>query len=91
MYNDETSEALLLVDVDIACNSLNREVALRNTLRLYPSFARVLINTYRSPANLFIDGEAILLTEGTTQGDPLAMALYALGLTPLTVYLPQIQ
>ena len=39
--------------------------------------------TYRSPAQLFVDGEVILSGEGTTQGDPLAMPMYALGNLPL--------
>ena len=61
----------------------NREVALRNILHLCPSLGRVLINTYRDGAQLYIDGESIASAEGTTQGDPLAMAMYALGVKPL--------
>ena len=38
-----------------------------------------LINTYRSNSCLFVDGQCILSKEGTTQGDPLAMAMYAIG------------
>ena len=40
-------------------------------------------NTYRAPIRLFITGSGeIASTEGTTQGDPLAIAMYALAITP---------
>ena len=83
MFEDPNTEALLLVDATNAFNTLNREVALRNILHLCPSLGRVLINTYRDGAQLYIDGESIASAEGTTQGDPLAMAMYALGVKPL--------
>ena len=38
---------------------------------------------YREGANLFIDGEVIKSAEGTTQDDPMAMAMYAIGITSL--------
>uniref|UniRef100_A0A1X7SJX1 Uncharacterized protein n=1 Tax=Amphimedon queenslandica TaxID=400682 RepID=A0A1X7SJX1_AMPQE len=39
---------------------------------------RVLINTYRDDFSLFLGDESIPSREGTTQGDPLAMAMFAL-------------
>ena len=38
--------------------------------------SHILINTYRNNPQLFVDGQS---REGTTQGDPLAMAMYAIG------------
>ena len=43
-----------------------------------------MINTYRQAACLFITGdEELISAEGTTQGDPLAMSLYAISLQTL--------
>ena len=43
-----------------------------------------MINTYRQPARLFITGgEELISAEGTAQGDPLSMSLYAISLQPL--------
>ncbi len=63
--------------------ALNRMVALHNIRRISPSIATILINLYRSPTELFVDGDVILSQEGTTQGDPLAMAMYGLATIPL--------
>ena len=48
-----------------------------------PALSHILINTYRNNSQLFVDGQCILSKEGTTQGDPLAMAMYAIGTQPL--------
>ena len=45
--------------------------------------APILVNTYRQDAFLFTGGHTIFSSEGTTQGDPLAMAMYAIGTLPL--------
>ena len=78
IYNDSSTDGVLLVDASNAFNSLNRQTALRNVKGRCPSLATFLINTYRTNTNLFIDGETILSKEGTTQGDPLGMTMYAI-------------
>ncbi len=90
IFSDENTEAILQVDANNAFNCLNRQSTLRNTQVLCPSFVTVLINTYRSSAELFIDGETIISQEGTTQGDPLAMSMYARGILPLIKQLDHI-
>ena len=79
----EDTDAILLADASNAFNSLNRAVALHNIQQICPSFAPLLINTYRSAAGLFIAGDVLFSEEGTTQGDPLAMPMYALATLPL--------
>jgi len=83
IFNDEDSDGILLVDARNAFNNLNRKAALLNVNRLCPALGKVLINTYRSAADLFVGGETIKSQEGTTQGDPLAMAMYAVSTIPL--------
>ena len=82
-FLQEDTDSILLANASNAFNSLNRAVALHNIQQICPSFAPILINTYRSPAGLFIAGDTLLSEEGTTQGDPLAMPMYALATLPL--------
>ena len=83
LFDDDGTEAVLLVDAENAFNSLNRKVALVNILRSCPSLAPALINTYRTEPKLYIQNHTVLSKEGTTQGDPMAMAMYALAIAPL--------
>ena len=83
LFKVESTEATLLIDATNAFNILNREAALRNINSLCPSLATIAINTYRENTQLFIDGETIWSREGTTQRDPLSMAIYAVGIMPL--------
>ena len=92
MFADPECEAVLMVDASNAFNSLNREAAIHNIKVRCPSLAKYVENSYKVPAQLFICGEVVgskrrvetlLSSEGTTQGDPVAMAMYALGLLKL--------
>lgn len=83
LFENDSTAGVLLVDASNAFNSLNRENALRSIQSMCPQLAPILVNTYRDDIPLFIDGEMFLSQEGTTQGDPLAMAMYALAVTPL--------
>ena len=75
---DET-EAMLLVDATNAFNTLNRKAALHSIGITYPAISTVLNNTYSKSVRLFVVGRGeILSSEGTTQGDPLAIAMCAL-------------
>ena len=84
VFEDENTEAVILVDASNAFNSLNRQVALHNIQHTCPPFAKVLINTYRQPSRLFVaGGKEISSREGTTQGDNLAGPFCPLNTTPL--------
>ena len=84
VFQTPNNEEVLLVDANNAFNSLNRRAALHNINIICQSLAITLTNTYRSPVRMFVTGDGeIASTEGTTQGDPLAMAMYALAMKPL--------
>ena len=82
-FDSENCEAALLIDATNAFNSLNRQTALQNIRCLCPLIATILVNSYRAPTELFVDNDVILSQEGTTRGDPLAMAMYGLATIPL--------
>ena len=83
VFEAEDTDAILLVDASNAFNNLNRLVALHNIQYLCPTIATVLINCYRMSSSLFVGGRVLLSREGTTQGDPLAMAMFGLATIPL--------
>ena len=89
-FHSEGTEAVLLVDASNAFNSLNRDAALHNIRHICPSLATVLINTYRGASELFVGGSTLSSEEGTTQGDPLAMPMYAMATIPLINQLGEI-
>ena len=84
IFLQDDCEAVLLVDADNAFNRLNREVALKNVGQLCPVIFQYIHNSYKEPAKLYLpDGSHILSKEGTTQGDNIAMGMYAIGTKPL--------
>lgn len=84
VFDAQSTDAVLLVDADNAFNSLNRAVLLHNIRYLCPPMATYIRNCYSTPSRLFVlGGTEILSSEGTTQGDPLAMPVYAIGIIPI--------
>ena len=88
IFNNDDTEAVILVDASNAFNALNRQVALHNVQRTCPAFATILINTYRSSSRLAVSGGAeIKSQEGSTQGDNLGGHFYNQGTIPLQTLL----
>ena len=87
IWEEESTEGVLMVDAENAFNTLNRKLALHNVQQLCPPFYQYLHNTYQEPAKLIVNdqksSEFLSSDEGCTQGDVTAMAFYALGLQPL--------
>ena len=92
IFGSEDCEAVLLVDAKNAFNSMNRKTMLHNIGIRCPPLAMYAENTYKVPSDQYIDNSekendnsdrVIKSKEGTTQGDPVAMAAYALGLSVL--------
>ena len=88
IYEDQLSEAVLLVDASNAFNTINRNAFLHNITIKCPLLARYARNCYYANIRLFIIGRAeIQSMEGTTQGDPTAMVIYAMATIPLILML----
>lgn len=61
-----------------------RRALIHNIRILCPILSNYVTNCYNIPARLFVIGGIELRSkEGTTQGDPIGMAMYAIGITPL--------
>ena len=88
IFDDESTEAVLLVDASNAFNSVNRNLFLHNIKIICPVIATFVNNCYASESRLFVAGGGELKSrEGTTQGDPVAMATYAIATIPLILTL----
>ena len=90
VYQQDETEAVLLVDADNALNSINRKAMLHNISITCPLMTIFIANFYMEPARLFVVGNhKIKSREDTTQGHPTAMGAYALGVTPLIHFLSE--
>ena len=56
---------------------------MRNIDRISPSLTSGVYNSYIYPSKLFVNGETLLSEEGTTRGDPIAMAMYGISIMPM--------
>ena len=88
IFGEEETDGLLLVDASNTFNSLDRKVLLHNIKYICPPVAIYIRNCLVVPSRLFVTGGLeIQSAEGTTQGDPLAMPVYAVGITPLLQFI----
>ena len=87
LFKEESTETVLLVDAKNTFNSnildsIIRKLCLHDISVLCSAISTFVTNCYATPARLFVIGVSeIKSNEGTTQGDPVAMAIYALGIT----------
>jgi hypothetical protein len=84
----EEDWGFLLIDVRNAFNELNRTVMLWTVRHEWPSGERFTINCYKHWSILVIrgnNGTGVFLfsKEGVTQGDPILMVAYGIGVLPL--------
>ena len=82
-FEKPKTEAILFIDAENAFNLLKTELALKNVEIFCPALHHALANSYKHPSNLYVNNTVLTSTEGTTQGDPLAMAMYGIKIIPL--------
>ena len=84
IHEDSECEGVLLVDAKNAFNTMKRKEMIHNISIICPTISTYVKNTYEESSKLILpQGVELLSSEGTTQGDPMAMAIYALGLSAL--------
>ena len=84
IFAEDGTHGIIQVDANNAFNTINRRVFMHNIEIICPEIATFVINCYQEPARLFVvGGIEIQSLEGTTQGDPCPMPVYAEGIIPL--------
>ena len=88
LHETEEKWGFLLIDASNAFNEQNRIEMLWAVRHEWPSGARFVFNCYKHWAVLVLrgnDGHAVFIfsKEGVTQGDPLSMFAYGIGILPL--------
>jgi hypothetical protein len=100
LHETEENWGFLLIDASNAFNEQNRIKMLWAVGHKWPSGARFLLNCYKHWAVLMLRGNHghsvfIFSKEGVTQGDPLSMFAYGIGMLPLICQLktefPQVE
>ena len=88
VFESSKTEAIPIVDVENAFNSINWKALLHNIEYLCSIIAMLLCNCYSISARLFIIGvNELKFLEWTAKGNPTAMAAYTLGWTSLLNHL----
>ena len=78
LYECDDTHGFIQIDASNAFNSIKRKVLLHNIKVICPEISTYVTNCYETPARLFVSGgKEIQSSEGTTQGDPVAMGMYA--------------
>ena len=88
MSDDVERKGFFIIDAENGFNEGSRILSLWVIRHEWPAGARFVFNCYRHQALLFVrnpNGKPYIITskEGSTQGDPLAMLVYAMGTLPL--------
>ena len=82
IFQDPTTTAVLVDATNTFTSILTDKLPCKMLqMCLYPSIALTTVNTYHFNVQPFI-GQVIYSKEGTTQGDSLAVAMYAIATLP---------
>ena len=88
IFGTSKTEVVVLVGAENAFSSINRQDFSHNIKHICPPVVTFVRNCYNVPARLFaLGGKELLSHERTTEGDPSAMKIYGIALTPLLKHL----